>query len=82
MDLYELVLGLEKQRIRQALTGRLMPWYWCFPAMMLGIWASCTFESRLLAMGVSADHQFIGDGALQPLHFSRLQHCPLFRHDD
>ena len=55
MDLYEIVLGLEKQRIRQALTGRLMPWYWCFPALMSGIWASCTFESRLLTMVVSAD---------------------------
>ena len=39
MDLYELALGIEKQRIRHALTGRLTPWYLSAAALALGICA-------------------------------------------
>ena len=49
MDLYEIVLGIEKQRVRQALTGRLTPWYCCLPALMLGIGVAVTLDCRLFS---------------------------------
>ena len=55
MDLYEIVLGIEKQRVRQALTGRLTPWYWCFPALMLGIWLAVAFDGRLFSLVPGAE---------------------------
>lgn len=56
MDLYEIVLGIEKQRIREALTGRHIPWFVCLPAMMFGIaWAHKT-DMRLWVFSAVGGH--------------------------
>lgn len=56
MDLYEIVLGIEKQRIREALTGRHIPWFMCLPALMFGIVLAHTTTMRLWVFSVANGH--------------------------
>ncbi len=53
MDLFEITLGIEKQRIRKTLIGKLTPWYISSIALVLGIWRMHALNAPIASLTAS-----------------------------